>query len=214
MNSQSLCRVFKLQKGPSLRVLSCLKPCPSRFLSDWSLSTKYTELSSLMAETASAGECSGVDPATSEMMPSPSPQLSWRCRAKLVVRGSSRRPLVGLYREGTHTVTDIPHCTGRCRPPACLLTRQSVNLPAHLLPTLLACLLHILPTVRDGSLCSCAARMVQCHTPHGALIFLAAVSSLLASRLMLFLCQVPSHVPSSRSPWQSITHASIKPLSL
>ncbi|KAG8366779.1 hypothetical protein BUALT_Bualt16G0003200 [Buddleja alternifolia] len=34
----------------------------------------------------------------------------WRCRAKLAVRGSSMRPLIGLYEEGTHNVVDIPEC--------------------------------------------------------------------------------------------------------
>ncbi|KAG8366780.1 hypothetical protein BUALT_Bualt16G0003300 [Buddleja alternifolia] len=34
----------------------------------------------------------------------------WRCRAKLAVRGSPMRPLIGLYEEGTHNVVDIPEC--------------------------------------------------------------------------------------------------------
>ncbi|KAL9367149.1 hypothetical protein Peur_038348 [Populus x canadensis] len=34
----------------------------------------------------------------------------WRSRAKLAVRGSSMKPLIGLYEEGTHNVVDIPHC--------------------------------------------------------------------------------------------------------
>ncbi|KAK9117524.1 hypothetical protein Sjap_016471 [Stephania japonica] len=34
----------------------------------------------------------------------------WRCRAKLAVRGSSDKPLIGLYEEGTHNVVDIPLC--------------------------------------------------------------------------------------------------------
>ncbi|KAJ8750047.1 hypothetical protein K2173_013962 [Erythroxylum novogranatense] len=34
----------------------------------------------------------------------------WRCRAKLAVRGSSVQPLIGLYKEGTHDVVDIPEC--------------------------------------------------------------------------------------------------------
>ncbi|XP_050380822.1 uncharacterized protein LOC126798044 isoform X1 [Argentina anserina] len=34
----------------------------------------------------------------------------WRCRAKLAVRGSPERPLIGLYQEGTHNVIDIPDC--------------------------------------------------------------------------------------------------------
>ncbi|KAL0381812.1 UNVERIFIED_CONTAM: putative RNA methyltransferase pc1998 [Sesamum angustifolium] len=34
----------------------------------------------------------------------------WRCRAKLAVRGSSIKPLIGLYEEGTHNVVDIPEC--------------------------------------------------------------------------------------------------------
>ncbi|KAI7999895.1 Casein kinase 1-like protein HD16 [Camellia lanceoleosa] len=34
------------------------------------------------------------------------------CRAKLVVRGSSTDPLIGLCQEGTHNVVDIPDCKG------------------------------------------------------------------------------------------------------
>ncbi|EMS67531.1 hypothetical protein TRIUR3_27776 [Triticum urartu] len=34
----------------------------------------------------------------------------WRCRAKLAVRGTPEKPLIGLYQEGTHTVQDIPDC--------------------------------------------------------------------------------------------------------
>uniref|UniRef100_A0A6N2MDQ9 Uncharacterized protein n=1 Tax=Salix viminalis TaxID=40686 RepID=A0A6N2MDQ9_SALVM len=34
----------------------------------------------------------------------------WRSRAKLAVRGSSMKPLIGLYEEGTHNVVDIPYC--------------------------------------------------------------------------------------------------------
>ncbi|KAF9603023.1 hypothetical protein IFM89_033650 [Coptis chinensis] len=34
----------------------------------------------------------------------------WRCRAKLAVRGSSVNPWIGLYREGSHNVVDIPFC--------------------------------------------------------------------------------------------------------
>ncbi|KAI3842428.1 hypothetical protein MKX03_035035 [Papaver bracteatum] len=37
----------------------------------------------------------------------------WRCRAKLAVRGSSTKPLIGLYQEGTHKVVDIPSCQGQ-----------------------------------------------------------------------------------------------------
>ncbi|KAF3624063.1 putative triacylglycerol lipase 2-like [Capsicum annuum] len=36
----------------------------------------------------------------------------WRCRAKLAVRGSSNKPLIGLYEEGTHNIVDIPDCKG------------------------------------------------------------------------------------------------------
>ena len=39
-------------------------------------------------------------------------QWGWRCRAKLLVRGSSTNSLVGLYQEGTHNVVDIPDCKG------------------------------------------------------------------------------------------------------
>ncbi|XP_073288755.1 uncharacterized protein [Primulina huaijiensis] len=34
----------------------------------------------------------------------------WRCRAKLAVRGTSAKPFIGLYEEGTHNVVDIPEC--------------------------------------------------------------------------------------------------------
>lgn len=34
----------------------------------------------------------------------------WRFRAKLVVRGTSENPLIGLYKKGTHDVLDIPFC--------------------------------------------------------------------------------------------------------
>ncbi|THU64955.1 hypothetical protein C4D60_Mb01t31970 [Musa balbisiana] len=36
----------------------------------------------------------------------------WRCRAKLVVRGTPENPLIGLYQEGTHDIVDIPMCRG------------------------------------------------------------------------------------------------------
>jgi len=34
----------------------------------------------------------------------------WRYRAKLVVRGTSDNPQIGLYKKGTHEVLDIPFC--------------------------------------------------------------------------------------------------------
>lgn len=34
----------------------------------------------------------------------------WRTRAKLAVRGTAQIPLVGLYREGTHDIINIPFC--------------------------------------------------------------------------------------------------------
>jgi len=34
----------------------------------------------------------------------------WRYRAKLAVQGTSRHPLIGLYKEGSHDVIDIPLC--------------------------------------------------------------------------------------------------------
>ncbi|XP_044440712.1 uncharacterized protein [Triticum aestivum] len=37
----------------------------------------------------------------------------WRCQAKLAVRGTPEKPLIGLYQEGTHTVQDILDCRGR-----------------------------------------------------------------------------------------------------
>ncbi|MBX9922748.1 MAG: methyltransferase [Rhabdochlamydiaceae bacterium] len=35
---------------------------------------------------------------------------SWRSRAKLAVRGSVDKPLIGLFEEGSHTVVDLKHC--------------------------------------------------------------------------------------------------------
>ncbi|KAG2497257.1 hypothetical protein HYH03_004841 [Edaphochlamys debaryana] len=35
------------------------------------------------------------------------PAHGWRCRAKLAVRGNPGRPLLGLFRRGSHTVVDI-----------------------------------------------------------------------------------------------------------
>ncbi|XP_037482489.1 uncharacterized protein LOC119361325 [Triticum dicoccoides] len=37
----------------------------------------------------------------------------WRCQAKLAVRGTPEKPLIGLYQEWTHTIQDIPDCRGR-----------------------------------------------------------------------------------------------------
>ena len=34
----------------------------------------------------------------------------WRCRAKLAVRGNSINPLIGLFKEGSHEVVEIPQC--------------------------------------------------------------------------------------------------------
>lgn len=34
----------------------------------------------------------------------------WRYRAKLSVRGTKEKPLIGLFQEGTHTAIDIPLC--------------------------------------------------------------------------------------------------------
>jgi len=34
----------------------------------------------------------------------------WRYRSKLAVRGSSSKPLIGLYKEYSHEVVEIPHC--------------------------------------------------------------------------------------------------------
>jgi 23S rRNA (uracil1939-C5)-methyltransferase len=34
----------------------------------------------------------------------------WRCRARLAIRGTSTKPLIGLFEEGTHQVVDIPFC--------------------------------------------------------------------------------------------------------
>jgi len=37
--------------------------------------------------------------------------IHWRTRAKLAVRGSSAKPLIGLYKEGTHAIVDISQCS-------------------------------------------------------------------------------------------------------
>lgn len=34
----------------------------------------------------------------------------WRLKAKLAVRGTSQDPVIGLFKEGTHEVIDIPEC--------------------------------------------------------------------------------------------------------
>lgn len=34
----------------------------------------------------------------------------WRTRAKLAVRGNSQQPLIGLFKEGSHDIVDIPFC--------------------------------------------------------------------------------------------------------
>ena len=38
------------------------------------------------------------------------PVHGWRCRARLAVRGRPGRPVIGLYRAGTHDALDIPDC--------------------------------------------------------------------------------------------------------
>lgn len=48
----------------------------------------------------------------------------WRCRAKLAVQGTSEKPLIGLYEEGTHNVVDIPLCKAH---------HPSINIAANLL---------------------------------------------------------------------------------
>lgn len=37
-------------------------------------------------------------------------RLFWRNRAKLAVRGTSRNPLIGLFKQGSHSVIPIPFC--------------------------------------------------------------------------------------------------------
>lgn len=39
----------------------------------------------------------------------------WRCRARLAVRGSPERPVIGLFRAGTHIAINLPQC--RCAGP-------------------------------------------------------------------------------------------------
>lgn len=38
------------------------------------------------------------------------PHTGWRMRAKLAVRGTVQKPLIGLFKEGTHTVIDMQVC--------------------------------------------------------------------------------------------------------
>ncbi len=38
------------------------------------------------------------------------PATGWRTRAKLAVRGTVEKPIIGLFKEGTHEVMDIPFC--------------------------------------------------------------------------------------------------------
>jgi tRNA/tmRNA/rRNA uracil-C5-methylase (TrmA/RlmC/RlmD family) len=38
------------------------------------------------------------------------PNLHWRCRAKVAVRGTSQNPLIGLFKAGSHDVVPIPFC--------------------------------------------------------------------------------------------------------
>ncbi|XP_068654272.1 uncharacterized protein [Aristolochia californica] len=64
---------------------------------------KNVEQSDTLKESINLGcECA--------LIPISPEKWEWRCRAKLVVRGSSCNPLVGLYQEGTHNVVNIPHC--------------------------------------------------------------------------------------------------------
>jgi hypothetical protein len=39
----------------------------------------------------------------------------WRCRARLAVRGSSRHPIIGLFKQGTHDAINIPGSTSVMR---------------------------------------------------------------------------------------------------
>ena len=39
------------------------------------------------------------------------PRFGWRLKAKLAIRGSAKSPQIGLFREGTHDVIDMPSCT-------------------------------------------------------------------------------------------------------
>lgn len=36
--------------------------------------------------------------------------VHWRTRAKLPIRGTATKPLIGLYQRGTHKVVPVPHC--------------------------------------------------------------------------------------------------------
>ncbi len=38
------------------------------------------------------------------------PTIGWRNRAKLAVRGTSGKPLIGLFKKGSHDVLSIPNC--------------------------------------------------------------------------------------------------------
>lgn len=54
------------------------------------------------------------------------PPTGWRTRAKLPVRGTFLTPQIGLYKEGSHQVVEIPHC---------LIHHPSINLGIEQLRT-------------------------------------------------------------------------------
>ncbi|GAX79586.1 hypothetical protein CEUSTIGMA_g7027.t1 [Chlamydomonas eustigma] len=57
------------------------------------------------------------------------PLHGWRCRAKLAVRGTPGRPLIGLYKRGSHKVVDIV--------PGCRIHHPRINQAAHLIKQLI-----------------------------------------------------------------------------
>lgn len=55
--------------------------------------------------------------------------ISWRSRAKLAVRGSSNKPIIGLFEEGSHSVVDLQYC-----PLHYTVMNEALKLIRHLIP--------------------------------------------------------------------------------
>ncbi|KAL6586378.1 hypothetical protein OROMI_001366 [Orobanche minor] len=83
----------------------------------------------------------------------------WRCRAKLAVRGSSLKPLIGLYEVGTHNAVDIPECKSH---------HPNINAAVNLLKLEMA-ELNIKPDVEDKG--TGELRYVQYGKVHVALVW-------------------------------------------
>ena len=63
------------------------------------------------------------------------PLHGWRCRAKLAVRGRPGKPLVGLFKRGSHDVVDIV--------PGCRIHHPRINQAAALIK-------QVRVTVKEG----------------------------------------------------------------